>query len=95
MTDENQPPKLHPIPGFSAYVASLDGLDVFRTRRALRGVSATTDRYRMKPVIHPRGSDWVFQLFDDTGARKRLPIPKLTKLMLDTYAQSCEPIGHA
>jgi hypothetical protein len=90
MTNELPAQKFFPIPGFPAYVSSLDALDVVRVKPARRGPTAGRAQHRMKAVIHPRGVDWVMQLTDEEGKRKRIGISKLAKLMLDTYGPICE-----
>lgn len=84
------PEKIFPVPGYPSYSASLDALDVFRVIPAQRGPTAGRSRHRMVPVKHPRGIDWVFQLTAADGTRRRIPLRKLAKLMLDAYGDSCD-----
>lgn len=73
-----------PIPGFPAYSATLDGMDVIRTTPATRGPSALHDNHRMKAIRCSRGTlMWYYQLTDELGARRRLSTARIAKLILD------------
>jgi hypothetical protein len=80
---------LLPIPGFPAYVSSPDGLDVWRVVPAKRGPTAGR-QHRMRPAIHPRGLHWAYLLTDANGKQRRLPIPGLVELLLDTPPAVCD-----
>ena len=70
------------IPNYSKYGITPDGF-VYRIQPASRGRTAG-QRHRVTPVIHPRGHQWCVQIFNDEGARKRIPISKLMEQVYGT-----------
>lgn len=83
------PPDLLPIPGFPAYASSPDGLDVWRVVPAKRGRTAGKP-HRMRPTKHPRGLDWAYQLTDAEGKLKRMSVPRLVQILVDSRSGVCE-----
>lgn len=83
------PPNLLPIPGFPAYASSPDGLDVWRVVPAKRGRTAGKP-HRMRPTKHPRGFDWAYQLSDSDGKLRRMPVPHLVQILVDSRSEVCE-----
>jgi hypothetical protein len=63
------------IENFSRYGITADG-NVWRVDPPKRGRNAGV-RFRVTPVIHPKGHQWYVQLTDDSGKRHRIALRKL------------------
>jgi hypothetical protein len=88
--------KFFPIPGFPAYSATLDGMDVVRSTPATRGPTALLDNHRMKAQPCLRGTGmWHYQLNDAEGKRRRLSTARIAKIMLDAYGKNCDSCATA